>query len=104
MDSDMEKTFRTVAFWAVTAISATFLLAFIIAALWAYVYVRAHPPAPGQEHLGSLTMTYGVLLIIAGALFFGVFLGWGRERREVRELRREITDLQLKIKEFVHGG
>jgi hypothetical protein len=98
-EGEMESTFRAVAFWTAAVVSVTFLVAVIIAAGWAYLYVHAHPPAPGQEHMGSLAITYATLLVISGAIFSGVYFGWRRERREARELRQQITDLRLKLSE-----
>ena len=96
----MEQTFRAIAFWAASIVSGTFLLAAITTAVWAYIYVRAHPPSPGQEHMGSLAITYGTLVIVAGASFSSVFFGWRLERREVRRLRQRIADLGLKTTEI----
>ena len=90
----MERTFRAIAFWVALVSSTAFMLVVIIAAVWAYLYVHAHPAPPGQEHVGSLTITYGILLIVAGAMFSGVFFGWRRERCEARQLRRQIGGLE----------
>ena len=96
----MGTTFRSIAFWAASIVSAVFLLVVIAAALWAYLYVHAHPPAPGEEHMGSLVIIYGILLIIAGALFFSVYFGWGRERREARQLQQQMATLRRQLEEF----
>lgn len=93
----MGKTFRSVAFWAASIVAAMFLFLVIVAAGWAYFYARSHPSAQGQEHTISLVMTYGVLLIVAGFVFSCVFLGWGRDRREMDLLRRQVIDLNIKL-------
>ena len=96
----MEKTFRSVAFWAAAIAATAFLLLVFVAAIWAYFYARFHPSAQGEEHAVSLIMTYGLLLIVAGFVFSCVFLGWGRDRREVNQLRRQLVDLNFKLSEL----
>jgi hypothetical protein len=97
MQSHLERVFRDIAFWAATALSVTFLVVVIMASVWAYFYVRAHSPPVGGEHMGFLAVTYGVLLIIAGAVFSGVFFGWRRERQEVRQLQQQVADLRTEL-------
>ena len=92
--------FRAVAFWTASIVSAILLLTVIVAAVWASLYVRSHPAAPGHEHMGSLALTYGALLVFAVAVFSSVFFAWRRERLEARELRRQVADLRLKVGEL----
>ena len=91
----MEKTFRSVAFWAAAIAATAFLLFIITAAVWAFLYVRSHPSQRVEEHAISLAMTYCILLLVASAVFSCVFFGWRRERQEVDQLRRQIADLKL---------
>ena len=90
----MERSFRAITFWFASVVSTTFLLAVVIAAVWAYLYVQSHPSTPDKGHMGSLAITYGILVIVAGVSFSSVFFGWRLERREVRQLRQQIADLR----------
>ena len=97
MESHLERIFRRTAFWAAAVLSVTFLAAVIIATFWAFLYVHAHPPAAGEEHMGSLAATYAALLIIAGAIFSGVFFGWRKERQEASQRQREMAKLSHSV-------
>jgi hypothetical protein len=46
--------------------------------------------------MGSLALTYGILLAVAGVIFSGVFFGWRVERREAQRLHQEVTELRFK--------
>jgi hypothetical protein len=96
----MGRVFRAVAFWIALIVSVALLLVVIAAAVWAYVYIEAHPVAPGEGHMLSLAMTYGVLLIVTGTIFLGIFFGWREERREASALRQQTGGLLRDIQEL----
>jgi hypothetical protein len=88
--------FRGLAFWGALIVSTIFLLMVAAAGTWAYLSAYIDPPAPGREHMGSLVLTYGILLAVAGVIFSSVFFGWRVERREAQRLQREVTELRFK--------
>jgi hypothetical protein len=96
----MGRVFRAIAFWIALTVSVALLLAVITAAVWAYVYVETQPAASGEGHTLSLAMTYGILLIVTGIIFLGIFFGWRQERRDAYALRQQTDNLQRDIREL----
>ena len=91
------ETVRAVAFWMATLVSALLIFAVIAFAVVGYAYLAAHT-AFAQSRIWQLTIIFGLLLIVAGAVFSGIFFGWRQERREVRDLRQRTHDLQQQIR------
>ena len=93
----MLRAFQSIAFWTALIVSASLLAIAAAATAWA-VYTRIGLPAE-QARLGSLSITYGVIVMLSAAIFSGVLFGWGRERREARDLRQRVAALNNDLRE-----
>lgn len=93
----MNRPFGTVAYWTAFLVSAAFILAVSIAIVTTYVDFMAHAELWSQAKIQTVVVGYGALFVSAVAAFSGVFFGWRKDRRDVRELELKLRELEHRL-------
>jgi hypothetical protein len=89
--------FRAIAYWTALMACSAFLLAVSAAIVATYVDVRAHARLWSDDQIRATVLAYGGLLISGLTALAGIFFGWRKDRRDAKEFRIRVRELERKL-------